>query len=163
MLVWLAAAMLALAPARAQDFEPGAVLAKAFPAMRDFRRATKPEITALEAGSTPTSRPAPTKLPASGGDGIALAAELDTTCRPPNGGATGCAPLRADDTGGNIQDADGSYGPASRPGSGGSAPRPTGPEEVRSPVLMPCRPVRAKPGGDCDRPICADLRWDRRL
>jgi len=47
---WLALALL-LAPmaARAQDFEPAAILAQTFPAMRDFRRATKPEITALEA------------------------------------------------------------------------------------------------------------------
>jgi hypothetical protein len=48
-LAWLAAAMLAPKHAWTQDFEPGTILAKAFPAMRDFRRATKPEITALEA------------------------------------------------------------------------------------------------------------------
>jgi hypothetical protein len=48
-LTWLVAAMFAPTPAGAQDFEPGTILAKAFPAMRDFRRATKPEITALEA------------------------------------------------------------------------------------------------------------------
>ncbi|MDB5359659.1 MAG: hypothetical protein JWO51_956 [Rhodospirillales bacterium] len=45
----LVAALLVSSPAAAQDFDPGAILAKIFPAMRDFRRATKPEITAIEA------------------------------------------------------------------------------------------------------------------
>ncbi len=33
----------------AQEFEPGTILAKSFPAMRDLRRTTKPEIAAIEA------------------------------------------------------------------------------------------------------------------
>jgi hypothetical protein len=37
------------APVRAQDFDPQAAIAKSFPAMRDFRRAAKPEVEALEA------------------------------------------------------------------------------------------------------------------
>jgi len=47
---WLALALLLLPMAvRAQNVEPAAILAQTFPAMRDFRRAAKPEITALEA------------------------------------------------------------------------------------------------------------------
>jgi hypothetical protein len=40
--------LLAGAGAKAQDFNPQAVIAQSFPAMREFRRATKPEIEAIE-------------------------------------------------------------------------------------------------------------------
>lgn len=45
----LAMALAAPTTLRAQEFDPGTMLAKSFPAMRDFRRTTKPEIAALEA------------------------------------------------------------------------------------------------------------------
>ncbi len=48
-LLCLTLAALMAPMALAEDFEPAAVLAKAFPAMRDLRRATRPEIATLEA------------------------------------------------------------------------------------------------------------------
>jgi hypothetical protein len=113
-LVWLAAAMLAPAHAPAQDFEPGVILAKAFPAMRDFRRATKPEITALEARLDADER--------AGADRSCLRQavtelrwRLNSTADVPAAEqvrdrvrALAAAPTMP---AGRVQDADGSYGP----------------------------------------------------
>src|ERR1700726_4719997 len=47
-LLWLATATLAPLQSRAAEFDPQAALANSFPEMREFRRATKPEIAEIE-------------------------------------------------------------------------------------------------------------------
>ena len=102
------------ATARAQEFEPAAILAKSFPAMRDFRRATKPEVAALEAridadehagADRACLRQAVTELRwimNSSGD-VAAAEAARTRLRALAASATTPAAT--------VQDADGSYGP----------------------------------------------------
>jgi len=113
-LACLAVATIAAPPARAEDFEPSIVLAKTFPAMRDFRRATRPEIAILEARLSAEEqtgadrsclRQAVTELRwrlGSTGD-VAAATQVRDRVR-----ALAAAPTTP---AGNAQDTDGSYGP----------------------------------------------------
>jgi len=98
----------------ADDFEPSTVLAKAFPAMRDFRRAVRPEIAMLEArldadeqagADRSCLRQTVTELRwrlGSTGD-VAAASRVRDRVR-----ALAAAPATP---AGTVQDADGSYGP----------------------------------------------------
>jgi len=113
-LACLVAATLAPSITRADDFEPSVVLAKTFPAMRDFRRATRPEIVTLEArldadeqtgADRSCLRQAVTELRwrlGSTGD-VAAATQVRDRVR-----ALAAAPTTP---AGTVQDADGSYGP----------------------------------------------------
>lgn len=113
-LVCLTAAMLMPSMAQADDFEPGAVLAKAFPAMRDLRRATRPEITALEArldadeqtgADRSCLRQAVTELRWRLSSTADVPAALRTRDRLRALAAAPATPA------GSVQDAEGSYGP----------------------------------------------------
>jgi hypothetical protein len=113
-LLCLAAAALAPSASRAADFDPSTTLAKAFPAMRDFRRATKPEVAALEARLDADER--------AGADRSCLRqAVIELRWRMSSTGDTETAQRARDHLralaaapttpAGDVQDADGSYGP----------------------------------------------------